>query len=915
MTAPAFSPPPPAAGPWPGRLAWLVLLLAAAVRAPHVIMPQLDADMAMWGVQALEIMQGRWHFLFSGELFGGNLEAWLAVPLFRLLGAGPEILALVPTLLSLVMVWLVWRLGRRELGEWGGLMSMAWAGLAPYYLILQCVEPKGGYIEVPLFTVLAFALTLRLLRGLRGGAGVGPASLALGLVWGLGLWCHLLMLPTILACGLFLLLHQPRILLGRHPWLMALGLLLGAWPLWVISLPAGLFSNDVLREGRQLQLGPAWNQLWQQGLPTILGIVPPHQLPWPGLWRPWRLLLWLAYGLACVGLLWGRRRQVFSRQAGPGSLIGLCLLFVAVYLAVWLFSGAYSQGTWRHLSPLYAALPFVFGGAVDLLGNRRRWPALACAGLLLGLHLWGAWQMTPLLRPGEWGHHQERRRQESELLARLERDGHRHVYAQWFWDALPLTLAARGAVTFADQTENHLPSLLRQADADPNPAYVYTTRAEDLAKSLTLAGISFRSSNIGRFTVFDRFGQLGPALEEVSPQGWQSPTPGAGDAWDRNLSTRWTPGVPQAPGQELVLDLGRVENGLCRLDLLPAHLYDAPQGLQVLLSEDGQAWRQAVKAHHGTLYPLAWSLDRPLILFQPARVRVSFPPQAARYIKLVQTGRAGSWWWSLAEVFVYRQASEQAPAAPPTPAQLAAAPELAQAQGPVLAPPEVLALLPAQARALERPQLPPKGGLHLRRLDLPTQPGLALCLPAVNWPASQAILAGRLAREPMVRPLGDWVIVSGLEWPPPTHQALPPPDHAQLFFSEGPALAVRALDNSPLVRWRSPGPQQAGQALRLELGQAMPIAGLVLTNEHWPGDQPRGLRVEISADGRDWREPEGLAIQSGKVIWGGDRLLLRDGYLRITFAPQPVAQARLTLTQSHPRQHWSIGHLRLLAPR
>lgn len=61
-------------------MAWL--LLAARVRAPHVIMPQLDADMAMWGVQALDIMQGCWHFLFSGELFVGNLEAWLAVPLF-----------------------------------------------------------------------------------------------------------------------------------------------------------------------------------------------------------------------------------------------------------------------------------------------------------------------------------------------------------------------------------------------------------------------------------------------------------------------------------------------------------------------------------------------------------------------------------------------------------------------------------------------------------------------------------------------------------------------------------------------------------------------------------------------------------------------------------------------------------------
>ncbi|MBI4798209.1 MAG: discoidin domain-containing protein [Desulfarculus sp.] len=831
MTGPALSPPPPAAGPWPGRLAWLVLLLAALVRAPHVIMPQLDADMAMWGVQALEIMQGRWHFLFSGELFGGNLEAWLAVPLFWLLGAGPEVLALVPTLLSLLMVWLVWRLGRRELGGWGGLMAMAWAGLAPYYLVLQCVEPKGGYIEVPLFTVLAFALTLRLLRALRAGtAGAGLASLGLGLVWGLGLWCHLLMLPTLLACGLFLLLHQPRI-------------------------------------------------IWS---------------------RP--------------GLLWGWRRQIFSRGGGPGALPRLCLVFVVVYVAVWLFSGAYSQGTWRHLSPLYAALPFIFGAALSLLASRRQLAALACAGLLLGLHLWGAWQMTPLLRPGEWDNHQERRRQESELFARLERDGHRHVYAQWFWDALPLTLAAKGALTFADQVENHLPSLARLADADPNPAYVYTTRAEDLAKSLALAGVTCRTSNIGRFTVFDRFGQAGPALQEISPQGWQSPTPGASDAWDRNLSTRWTPGTSQRPGQEFILDLGRVQPGLCRVVLMPAHLYDAPQSLELLLSEDGQHWRPAIMPHHGTLIPLAWSLDRPLMPFQPARTQITFAPQAARYLRFIQKG-VTYWWWSVAEVMIFQQAEDPSAGASPTPAQLASAPEVAQAPGPVYAPPEVLALLPEKVRGLKRPQLPPKGGLHLRRLDLATQPGAVLCLPAVNWPASREILAGRLAQEPTVRVMGDWVLVSGLQWPPPAHQVLEPPALAQLYCSREPALAVRTLDNSPLVRWRSPTPQQAGQALRLDLGQPQNIAGLVLTNEHWPGDQPRGLKVEVSGDGQDWQEPEGLAIQSGKVIWGGDRLLVRDGYLRITFAPRPVSQVRLTLTQSHPRRHWSIGHLRLLAPR
>ncbi|MFH1033873.1 MAG: discoidin domain-containing protein [Pseudomonadota bacterium] len=901
----------PPAGPWPGRLAWLLLLLAALARAPHVIMPQLDADMAMWGVQALDIMQGRPHFLFSGELFGGNLEAWLAVPLFRLFGAGPETLALVPTGLSLLMVWLIWRVGRQELGDWAGCAAMAWAALGPYYLILQGVEPKGGYIEVPLCTVLAFGLCLSLLRALEQ-ALPRPwlISLALGLCWGLGLWCHLLMLPTILACGLFLLLQRPGILFSRQVPLMALGLLLGAWPLWVISLPQGLVSSEVLSAGRELQLAPAWHEFWQQGLPTILGLIPANHLPWGALWQPWRLALWLGYGLALAALLWHGRRRIFSRDLGQDALMRLCLMFLAVYLLIWLFSGAYSQGTWRHLSPLYAALPFVFGAAVGLAGRRRPWPALALVGLALALHLLGAWQMTPLLQAGEWNNHQERRRQERQLMAWLQQEGHRHVYAQWFWDAMPLTLAGQGAVTFADQVENHLPRLTRLADGDPNPAYVYTTRSEDLGASLALAGIKYRATSIGRFTVFDRFTCPAPSLQEISTQGWQSPVPGGSDVWDRNLSTRWTPGMAQRPGQSFLLDLGRMQPGLCRLVLMPGHLYDSPQGLELWLSEDGQHWRQAIQAYRGSLMPLCWSLDRPLILFQPARMQLDFAPQAARYLRLVQRGST-YWWWSLAEIFVFQEAG---PAAPhPSPEELAAAPELASAT--VLAPPEVLALLPEKTAQPHRPQLPPKKGLHLKRLDLPQEPNLALCLPAATWPASRELLAGRLAGEPRVRALGDQVLVTGLEWQPQTMRVLETPPGTQLHFLGEPGLAVRTLNDSPLVRWRSPTPQQAGLALRLDLGQPLDISGMVLTNEHWPGDQPRGLAVEVSNDGVNWEIPQELALQHGKVIWGGDRLLLRDGYLRITFQPRTLSQVRLTLTQSHPRQHWSIGHLRLLAPR
>ncbi len=912
MTRPAPYPAP--AGPWPSRLACLVLILAAVLRAPYAIMPIIDADMAMWGVQALDIMQGRWHFLFSGELFGGNLEAWLAVPLFWLFGASAGTLVLVPAGLSLVLVWAVWRLGRAELGDWAGLAAMAWAGLGPFYLIWQSVEPKGGYIEVPLLAVLCLGLSLRLARDLgRPGGRPGLWAFLLGLLAGLGLWTHLLMLPAILACALYLVVLRPGLLLSRHLPLALAGLALGGLPLWLISLPAGLLGGDVLSAGRELHLGPAWRDLWTQGLPLALGLMPAKFLPSPALWQGLRLGLWLVYGLALGSLLWFWRGRVFGRQEGRGSLAGLTLLYLAVYLATWLQSGAHSQETWRHLSPLYAGLPLFFGAAVAVMLERGwRWPALTLTALVLAFHLAGNWLLTPINQPGEWANHQERRRQERELMAWLEAEGHRHPYAQRFWDALPLTLASGGRVTFADQIENHFPRHLRLADADPKPAYVLTTRAVDFALDLEIAGIKARRTSIGRFTVFDHFACPAPALREVPPQGWLSPMDHGQRAWDRDISTRWTTGEVQRKGQRFVLDLGQAWPEVCRLAIMPGNFFDDAGGLTVRVSSDGQTWRMVAR-HWAFFAPLHWDLDRPLIRFLPARRQIDFPPQEVRFIEMVQERELPPWWWSLAEVFVYR-ADGPAPApAPPSPAELAQAPEMAQATGPVYAPPQVLAILPPGRAGVHDPQLPPRGGLPFNRLDMAQTPGAALCLPLADWPASQALLETHLGRRPQARVLGDHVLVAGLQaaW---REREMDLPEGAHLEASDNPQVARDALDRVHHNAWHSGAPQRPGQWAILDLGREVELGGLVLESGAWPENQPAEVSLALSRDGRDWRPAEGLTIARGRLAWDGQGVITRDGPYRLRFRAQAARWLRLELVRGDPTRQWSIAEVRLLTP-
>ncbi len=890
----------------------LLLSAGAALRFLYLATPILDADMSMWGVLAMDILEGRPHFFFAGELFGGALEAWLAAPLFWLAGPSRQALCLIPSLFSLALAWMVWRLASRELGRPAALAATAWVSLASWFLAWYGSLPLGAYIEVPFFTVVCFGLTLVLSgtsRENRAGSET-RAALWLGLLWGLGLWTHLLMLPAIAACGVYLLVFSPRIVFSRHILWTVLGFLAGGLPLLLISLPAGLFDPSVLAAGRPFRLATAWQHLWAEGLPQVLGLRLPAITD--AAWSWWRAVLWCFYGVLALAPLAKPRTRTSQVPRPRGGLLTLAWLYVLVYLAAWLLSGVYNKHTWRHLTPLFAGLPFIFGAGVCSLARRSRVLALTAACLALGFNLWGSLGQAPLLSSDARQAYEGRLQANKKLFAWLRNQGTRHAYAQGFWDALPLTLDAAGQITFADQIENHLPRLTRQADADNLPALVAKSRATDMENTMRAAGVAYSRKDLADYRVFHGFRRSLPDLEEVNPKPWSSRQGGASEAWDRDLATAWESPPPQRPGQALEIDLGAVEQGLCLVALMPGSYQDAATGLELALSQDGQQWETVAGQGGNAFAPLFWSLDRPLVRFAPARQQLAFAPRPARFLRLTQTGNAANLWWSVAELFLYRSAGTAAPS--PSPRDLAEAAREASPQGPIFAPPEALALLPSGVAGFHDPQLPRRDSFPLDKLRIPLKPETVLCLPTVNWPASLELLRGRLASPPQVRQLGDQVVVTGLKAVPESALVIPPPAGARLVSANNPQATRLALDGSPASRWDTAHNQEPGQELTLDLGLKLEVCGLVLDPGPWPADKPRGLRVLVSPDGVTWNEPTGLSLEDGGLVWGGDRVLAGGGPLKVRFTTQPLRQVRLVQTGAHPRRFWSVAEMRLFVP-
>ena len=131
--------------------------------------------------------------------------------------------------------------------------------------------------------------------------------------------------------------------------------------------------------------------------------------------------------------------------------------------------------------------------------------------------------------------------------------------------------------------------------------------------------------------------------------------------WDGDLVSRWDTGRPQAPGDQLVIDLG-VPRRLEGLELqIGGYVADFPRALDLDVSGDGRVWRP-VRSGPTAIETLRAALADP----RRIPIRFSLHGETARYIRLRQAGSSPEFYWSVAELRVTGYAAD-APAPPTSP--------------------------------------------------------------------------------------------------------------------------------------------------------------------------------------------------------------------------------------------------------
>ena len=221
--APLPAPPPPAARDLPLRrlptrfeaLIMLLLLVGVAGRIAFWVSPfgVPDADEAVGGLMALHALHlNSISAFFWGQAYGGPLETWLAAPLVGALGTNYLALRLVPTVLSALAAFVVWRVGLRTTSRTGAALAGALAWCFPTFLLWKMVHFHIFYASGILLGMLVLLQALRLTE-----RATARRALLLGILSGLALWQSFQLMAIVPATlGWLFIVTRPRPLHPRH---------------------------------------------------------------------------------------------------------------------------------------------------------------------------------------------------------------------------------------------------------------------------------------------------------------------------------------------------------------------------------------------------------------------------------------------------------------------------------------------------------------------------------------------------------------------------------------------------------------------------------------------------------------------------------------------------------------------------
>ena len=349
-----------------------------------------DPDCGIVALMAKHMAAGdEFPVFFYGQDYMGSLEPAVSALLCRLFGVSGLTVCLGTTLLSMLVLPIVYLWGRDAGGRSVGLGALLFIVIGPYYFLMFQFAPRGGYMATVLLGTAVMWLSSRAATGAAAGCMPTRGRLFLiGFLAGLGWWTNPLILSALLASSAVLMLG-----FRRRPWGPCVlagvaGFLLGSLPFWLWNATQDWPTLKIMANVGSLSPRVGMSFLWQRF--DRLWSLPD--------WTPWiqQGALVCVLCLLVVGFVWGL--VTMRRQRAPLNMPLVCATaFILLSMLFFVRSGFATMNTARYLTPLVPAAGLLFGLTVGgLLRVGGLVPAAIPIALVLACQLHGVAKLKDL---------------------------------------------------------------------------------------------------------------------------------------------------------------------------------------------------------------------------------------------------------------------------------------------------------------------------------------------------------------------------------------------------------------------------------------------------------------------------------------------------------------------------------------
>jgi uncharacterized membrane protein len=440
----------------------------------------LDGDEAIVGLMARHVLhQHEFTTFYWGQNYGGSLTALVMAGVFAVFGSSTTTLKAVPIGMSAIAALLVWRLGRRTIGEPGATI----AGLAfwvwPTNYVWLATKERGFYWAC---LILGLSFLLTVLR-LVDRPDRRTDWLLLGLLGGLGWWTSPQILYFVVPGLIWLAIKlRPRQLLAGAPFAFGFAVL-GAMPWFIWNA-----RNDwaaLVPTSHQFDKGYVGNikVLFRHGLPVALGL---------NVIERW--IVPVVFPIIYVAIIVGATIALVLRRQKPWFLLLVVVSFPLLWGA-FPVSGVVGEGRY---------VMFILPAVTLLLVYAARHPVAQVVLLVaaLAVSVDGVHRIRCCTSPA--APDVAMPRHTGPLIDALDAHHVTHFDAD-YWIAYRVTFETDERIIGSPRSFKRWPPYDQAVAADPNPPAVFIARSKlspEYRRGLMRLGIHYDRYLAGDFVVY-----------------------------------------------------------------------------------------------------------------------------------------------------------------------------------------------------------------------------------------------------------------------------------------------------------------------------------------------------------------------------------------------------------------------------